>query len=271
MPWAQRVVLFVIDGLRPDALLQASTPRLDQLAARGTRATAVSTVYPSITLPCHASLFFSVPPARHGVVSNIWQPPPSPVPSLTEVVHQNGLGTAAFYSWEELRDMAPPGALDAAYFRDLHCITEQDPDVAIAEVAASTIPALRPAFAFVYLGATDEVGHKHGWMSPSYLQAVGQADRAVGIVVDALRGSGLWSTTACVVLADHGGHDHDHAGGLADDMAVPWLACGPGIRPGDMVGRPLSIIDTAPTILHLLGLPAPGEWEGQVIREALVA
>jgi len=109
MPLAKQVILFVIDGLRPDALQQTHTLEMDKLVAQGAHTRRAQTVTPSVSLPCHTSLFFAVPPARHGVVSNVWTPLQPSVPSLIEVVHQAGLGTAAFYTWEELRDLASQG------------------------------------------------------------------------------------------------------------------------------------------------------------------
>jgi arylsulfatase A-like enzyme len=213
-------------------------------------------------------MFCAVPPHRHGILSNAWTPPPSPVPSLIEVVHQAGLGTAAFYTWEPLRDLAPPGALDAAYFRRLGDAPGNS-DLEIAAVAARYIVEREPSFTFVYLGATDEVGHRHGWMSEPYLQAVGQADRAIGLVLEQMRAFGNVADTVLLVLADHGGHETDHSAGLPEDLTVPWIISGPGVRRDHRITASVSIMDTAPTLAHLLGLSLPGEWSGQVIAEAL--
>jgi predicted AlkP superfamily pyrophosphatase or phosphodiesterase len=270
MPLAKQVILFVIDGLRPDALQQTHTPEIDQLVAQGAHTGRAQTVTPSVSLPCHTSLFFAVPPARHGVVSNVWTPLPPPVPSLIEVVHQAGLGTAAFYTWEELRDLARPGALDFAYYHRLGD-PEGDRDLEIGAVAATYIVEQRPAFAFVYLGATDEVGHRHGWMSVPYLQAVNKADRAVGLVLEALHTSDHLADTVCLALADHGGQDFDHDAGLAEDLTIPWIISGPGIRRSHQITSAVNIVDTAPTIAYLLGLPAPAEWSGQVVTEVLAS
>lgn len=270
MPLAKQVTLFVIDGLRPDALQQAHTPEIDKLVAQGAHTRWAQTITPSVTLPCHISLFSTVPPARHGVISNVWTRPQPPVPSLIEVVHQAGLGTAAFYSWEELRDLASPGALDFAYYHRLGD-PEGDRDLEIGAVAATYIVEQRPAFAFVYLGATDEVGHRHGFTSVPYLQAVNKADRAIGLVLEALRASGRLADTACLVLADHGGHDFDHDTGLAEDLTIPWIISGPGIHRSHQITSTVNIIDTAPTIAYLLGLPTPAEWSGQVVAEALAS
>jgi arylsulfatase A-like enzyme len=234
-----------------------------------------------------------VPPARHGVLSNTWTAPQPPVPSLIEVVHQATSThpppppdphtptlphphtptlphsrTAAFYDWEQLRDLAPPGALDFAYYHRLGD-PPQDRDLEIGAVAASYLVEHAPALAFVYLGATDAVGHRHGWMSEPYLQAVASADRAIGLVLEPLRASGALAHTVCLVLADHGGHDFDHGAGAPQDVTIPWIVSGPSVRRGHPIATPVGIVDTAPTVAHLLGLSPPAEWSGRVVAEAL--
>lgn len=65
------VSLFLIDGMRPDALIQAHTPTFDHLLENGMYTLTARAVMPSITLPCHASLFHSLSPEQHGVTTNI--------------------------------------------------------------------------------------------------------------------------------------------------------------------------------------------------------
>jgi predicted AlkP superfamily phosphohydrolase/phosphomutase len=48
------------------------------------------------------------------------------------------------------------------------------------------------------------------------------------------------------------------------------LAAGPGITPGSRSGR-VEIVDLAPTILHLLGLPVPAGLDGRILHELLAA
>jgi arylsulfatase A-like enzyme len=123
----------------------------------------------------------------------------------------------------------------------------------------------------VYLGATDEVGHRHGWMSEPYLRAVNKADHAIGLVLEALRTSGSLADTVCLVLADHGGHDFDHAAGLVEDLTIPWIISGPGVRRDHRITDPVNIIDTAPTLAYLLGLSAPVQWSGRAVTEVLAS
>jgi len=269
MPAAEHIILFLIDGLRPDALQQAHTPAIDCLVSQGAYSWQGKTVTPSITLPCHTSMFTAVPPSHHGIIDNIWTPTSPPVLSLMDVMHQSGLSMAAFYSWEPLRDLFSLGALDLAYYHKL----EDSKDNQVSEIAIAAAAYLNehmPAFTYIYLDAPDVIGHKHGWMSDPYLQAVNNADKAVGFIMESLPASGFLNDTVCIVQADHGGHDREHDSGLAEDITIPWIISGTGIRSGYSITGSISIIDVAPTIAHLLGLPVPGDWSGRVITEVLV-
>ena len=68
-----------------------------------------------------------------------------------------------------------------------------------------------------------------------------------------------------------GGQDFDHDAGLAEDLTIPWIISGPGIRSSHQITDAVNIIDTAPTIVYLLELPAPAEWSGQVVTEMLAS
>lgn len=269
MSLVKRVILILLDGLRPDGVAQAATPTLDRLVSTGAYSWQARAVMPSVTLPCHASIFQAVPPSSHGVLDNVWVHETADViPSLFDVAHQAGLGTAAFYSWEPLRDLARPGALDFVYFRNHGKNVRRDFEQKIGEVAAEYILAQQPACAFVYFGSPDLAGHHAGWMSEYYLQTVTLIDGIVGRLLDRVANAGLLAETACLLLADHGGQGKVHGSALAEDMTVPWILTGPGVRRGCQLSCPVSIMDTAPTLAYLLGLPRPAVWEGRVVRAA---
>ncbi len=262
-PVAKRVILFMLDGCRPDALEAADAPVMDRLRRQGSWTGQARTVMPSITLPCHTSLFYSAHPEQHGIMTNDWTPLDPPLPSLIEVINDSGYDTAAFYSWEQLRDMAPPGTLDLSVYRRFSPSNAEE----LGGVAAREIARQRPTFAFVYLEATDAAGHRYGWMSSAYLQAVAQSDAIIGRVIASLDAAGELEDTICIVMADHGGHDHGHGTAQAEDMTIPWIVWGTGVRANHIIQQPVHITDVAPTILHLLGIPIPPEWQGQVVGE----
>jgi predicted AlkP superfamily pyrophosphatase or phosphodiesterase len=247
-----KVVLIMIDGLRPDALRMGHSPHVDDLLQRGSYSLTAQSVMPSITLPCHMSIFHSVPPARHGITTNIWTPMARPLPGLIEQIA--GTHTAFFHSWEPLRNLNTPETLNFSYF--YHRNHELDMD---RNVLAAAIPYIQnegPDFAFVYFSAVDIAGHDFGWMSEGYLRTVSEVDQLAGELIKSLPAD--YST---ILQSDHGGHDRYHGTDLPEDMTVPWVIVGSGIRQGYNIQAPISILDTAPTITRLLGFAPHPEWD----------
>lgn len=259
---AERVVLFSLDGVRPDGLAEARTPNIDGLIARGSYTPRALSVMPSVTLPCHQSMLRGVDVPRHGITSNTFQPLARPVPSLFDAAHAAGKKSGFFYNWEQLRDLSAPGSLDVSYFwRD--CKSPEG-DRHVAEQAIRHIQSMGLDFTFVYLGWPDECAHKHGWMSEPYLRAIENADACVGEVVAA-----AGSDAVILLQSDHGGHGRSHGTEMEEDMRIPWLLAGPGVRRGHAITGEVRIYDTCVTLAHLLGLPPAPEWDGRVVEEAL--
>jgi predicted AlkP superfamily pyrophosphatase or phosphodiesterase len=255
------VVLILIDGLRPDAITPQGCPALTRLMARGAYSLQARSVMPCLTLPCHMSIFHSVPPGRHGVTSNVWSPMARPLPGLVEVAHAAGRRCAFFYNWEPLRNLSQPGSLAYSYFRDN--VESFGGDHTIAGEAMRVLPVDQPDFAFVYLGTVDVAGHASGWMSPAYLAQAARVDEAVGSLLALLP-----PDTHVLIQADHGGHDRSHGSDIPEDILIPWMMAGPGVIAGHALQSRVSLLDTAPTVARLLGLAAHAEWEGHVVAEA---
>lgn len=262
-PRAKRVILIMLDGCRPDAIPLADAPNIQALQAAGASTSRGQSIMPSITLPCHTSIFYSLPPTVHGIDSNIWRGLPVDCPSLIDVVAQTGYDTAAFYTWEPLRDMAAPGSLDVLHYRSLSWRHFEELTASIPD----TVAAKRPTFSFVYLEATDALGHLYGWMSPGYLGALARADEVVGNLVQALEAANLTDETLLVIMADHGGHGHGHGTDSPEDMTVPVIFAGAGIRAEHAIQTQVTLMDVAPTILAALDIPQPGAWQGRVLDE----
>ncbi len=258
------VVFIMIDGLRPDAITHTSCPNLAALLKRSAHTLRATSIMPSITLPCHMSIFHSVPPTRHGVTTNDWHPMARPLPGLVEQARAAGLRCASFYNWEPLRNLSLPGSLTTSYFID-NAETDPDGDHIIAREATRHISADQPDFSFVYFGTVDTAGHAHGWMSDGYLAQVTHVDKALGMLLEAM------PTDVTILLqSDHGGHGRTHGTEMPEDMTIPWLVVGPNIRPGYELKSAITLLDTAPTLARLLGITAHVTWEGTCIEEIFV-
>lgn len=253
----RQLVLFVIDGLRPDALVAANTPNLDALISRGAHTLEATTVMPSVTLPCHMSMFTGVTPEVHGVTTNVWSAPPPEVISLFDLLKKEELTTAAFYNWEELRDLSKPGSLDVSFMVKDNTF-DTTVDTQVADMAVLWLGANDFNFAFVYLVGTDHAGHIHGWMSAEYLRAAEHADSCIGRVVAALP-----DDCAVIVTSDHGGHDLSHGTACPEDMTTPIITASLGEHPGSQLGPGARITDIAPTVVEYFGVEQPESWIGR--------
>ena len=106
-----KVILILFDGVRSDALDNCTRSLYLRMRKDGAWTMNATTVVPPITTPAHMSLFYSVEPARHGTFGLEYVKPERPLNGLCEQLNAYGKSCAFFYNWEELRDLAHPGAL----------------------------------------------------------------------------------------------------------------------------------------------------------------
>ena len=185
---ASKAVLILIDGMRPDGVQRCGEAFPKELAREGSACFRGRTVMPSITLPCHASLFFSVDPERHGILTNEWRPMARPIDSLGDVTARYFKRAAMFYNWEPLRDLNRPGSLCYSHFQTLDLpwekILESERDM--TRLAVDYLQKEEPDFLFLYLGGVDNTGHQFGWMTDKYLRVLANAWQCVKQVKESL-------------------------------------------------------------------------------------
>lgn len=251
-----KVVLISIDGMRPDGLKQCKTPYLEELMSKSSYTFEGKTVFPSITLPCHLSMFHSVPPERHGTTSNTYVTPVRPVSGLFEQIKAAGKTAAMYYGWEPLREIGRAGSLVAAEY--INAYSYDHSDGVLTDRAIAYIKDKKPDFVFLYMVETDEKGgHDSGWMTETYLDyikcAIGNAKRIIDEFSDEY---------TVIITADHGGHDRGHGTDMPEDMTIPQFYIGKLFKPGEEL-KNVSILDTAPTIADVMSISVPREWEGK--------
>ena len=255
----KRTILILIDGLRPDALLGCGHDFTETLLARSVHDLAARTVMPSVTLPCHMSLFHSVAPGRHGILTNTYVPQVRPVRGLCEVLRAAGKACAFYYDWEELRDLSRPDALASAVFVSGHVHGYEEANRRVTKACVDSLAAGAPDFSFLYLGWTDAAGHGSGWMGEEYMRAVRGSLDCVRAVCEAADDDAL-----VVLTADHGGHDRTHGSDSAEDMTIPVLLWNRRFASREISGT--GILDLAPTIVRALGVAPDPEWEGRAVE-----
>lgn len=262
------VILISLDGLRPDAISRFPTPTLERLMQEGSYTLTASTIVPSKTLPSHTSMLSGEPPEEHGVLWNEAYSAPGnsiTIPTVFGAARDAGYTTAAFFSKPKLRYLQAPGTLD--YSQAPGGLWGRWSNERTAQDVEEYLATARPHLLFVHLSDPDRTGHSDGWMSEAYGRAVTAADTAVARILNAAdRAFGPRNYTV-IVTSDHGGHGRGHGTADPRDTTIPWIAWGRGVKAGSVIHSSVRTLDTAPTVLSLLGVPAPETWNGTPVLE----
>ena len=269
---AQHLVLITIDTLRADRVgsygyAAATTPAMDGLASNGARFTRAFTTAP-ITLPAHASLLTGrYPPghgARHNGVAMV-----DAIPTLAAALQGAGFRTAAFVSAFPLDDRFGLARGFEIYDDELarggdgKPLNERSGDETVRRaVSWMAADATRRLFLWVHLFEPHAPYGDAATIRPiamRYDEEVAASDRFVNQLLVALGDRA--AATLVVLAADHGEAFGEH-GEIGHSMFVyditlriPLLIRGPGIRSGTVVDAPVSLVDIAPTVQTLLGVP----------------
>ncbi len=250
-----KVLLILADGMRPDSL--TNIEKAQKVISESAYTMKAETVYPSVTLPCHISLFHSVTPQRHGTTTNTYVPQVRPIRGLCEVLKQADKKCAIFYNWEEIRDVSRPDSLAHSCFYAGRRIGYKEAGEELTDSAIAYLKKYSADFTFIYFGYPDMAGHNHGWMTDEYMQAIRSSWDNIEKLI-----SELGDEYTYIITADHGGHDRTHGSDMPEDMIIPIIIKGKDFEKGeDLEGA--NIIDIAPTVAKLLGVAADEEWEGK--------
>jgi predicted AlkP superfamily pyrophosphatase or phosphodiesterase len=269
---ADNLVLILVDGFRPDAIRQAKLPNIQAFIKSGCSTMKAQTIVPSLTLPAVASMLTGLPVEQHGITWNEYEPMRGflKAPTVFEIASLAvGKLGAVFLNKEKLLHVAKP---DRGLLVQVCSVT--DPTCNAQKIATDVITAYRtstegkPSMFLIHLADPDVAGHEKGWMSRPYLHALESTDRAIGTIVKGFHDLGLYKRTTFIITSDHGGHDKTHGTTSPEDMTIPWIAAGPGIKSGCEIKSPVSLMDTAATVLRALGVTEYYvEWSSRPIVE----
>ena len=272
-PLAEHVVIISIDGGKPAVIAQSHMPVLQKLVAEGAVTWKARTIFPSITLPSHTSMLTGVGPEKHKIGWNTWEPELGVVrvPTIFLAAKQARLTTAMFVGKIKFLHLVQPGAVDEFDFSAARSVdvTKLDANernqinestvlaTYVAADAAHYLIEKKPNLCFIHFTDTDNAGHEYGWGSAEQIKAFGDVDDALGTVMQALTEAGIARQTVVIVTADHGGHKETHGLNIPDDMEIPWIAWGQGVKRHFTITAPVNTCDTAATALWLLNVPSP--------------
>jgi predicted AlkP superfamily pyrophosphatase or phosphodiesterase len=268
----QRVLIISIDGLRPDLLLRAYMPRVRALCTAGCYTFWAETVPEAYTLPCHVSMLTGASSEKHGITwNNYIEESYSNVPTLFDVAREAGYTTAMVSGKMKFIVFARPGTLDYSYLPP----DEPVSDLLVASQADGLLREHQPQVMFVHLPGVDTAGHDFGWGTTQQVAAIEEADKAVGMILDALSDVKLTDSTLVILTADHGGAAKGHEINDPRSHFIPWIASGPGLNENfDLTlqnNLRVHIEDTYATACAVLGIDPGGACTGKPVLEILRA
>jgi hypothetical protein len=257
----RHVVIISEDGMRPDALTGVKPPVHEEIFKRAAYSLKAQTIRRASTLPSHAAMLSGFDVKEHGLYWNSWKPDRGyiQVPTVFDAAKKRG--TAAFVGKRKLEHITQPGSVDVVSRPGYFCRK-------VVDEAARYFVEKKPEIEFIHFSDPDDLGHAEGWMSNPQFESIRATDKCLGTLLDAVAAAGLDRETLFIISADHGGHGHNHDGKIKEDRLIPWIAWGPGIRPGHQIQQEISTVDTAATALWVLGYPAPKGMIGKPVTEA---
>ena len=281
------VILITIDTLRADhvgayGMDRARTPVLDALAAEGGRFEHCVAQTP-LTLPSHTSLLSSTYPLFNQVRDNGGFQVPGSLTLLSEQLQQQGFATAAFIGAFVLHGKwgldqgfdTYSDHFDPLRYGKILLENEKRADEVLGN-ARRWLENLgdRQFFSWIHLydphSPYDPPAPFGGDSSQAaYRGEVEYADGELGKFIAFLKEKGLYERSLIVVAADHGeglgDHNEDGHGMFLYETTVhvPLIIRAPKPFARRVLGETVELVDVAPTILDLLGVPAPKQWQGR--------
>ena len=280
---ALNLVVITLDTTRADRLgaygyPNAGTPNFDGLAQEGVLFDHASTAAP-ITLPAHSSLFTGRFPPQHGVRDNGGYFLSDKEQTLAETLKARGYATGGFIAAYVLDSKWGISQGFDTYFDDFDLSKYkvfsmgaiQRPGNEVVDKALPWMDQHRaaPFFAWVHLYDAHAPYNppepfKSRYPNEPYQGEISFADSQVGRVVQFLRDRDVLEKTVIVVMGDHGESLNDHGeeghGFFVYESVVhvPLVVRAPySLMKNRRVSDPVRSVDVMPTVLDLLGVPAP--------------
>ena len=278
-PLAKIVFLITFDGARYDKFWQYAD-FIVKHRDEGAWAEKIVVTYPTITYPNHVSLFTGTWPQVHltqnnpsqagfgsrSYASTLLRKYHRPVAEdIFEIASSYGYKTALFSAPSTLANIVGSGETDR--ITEYESVEMMDHVLTYLEDNLAEIRS-KGLLAFIHLVDTDENMHRFGVDSFEYGLAMERNAEQVERLYNKIFEFGLDNDTVIIVTADHGGIERTHYNvwpPLVAEVAL-WM-WGRPVKKGYRLGGG-RIVDIAPTISFILGIPKPNKCVGVTLYTA---
>lgn len=280
------IILITVDTVRADRMgflgsLRGLTRNLDVLAHHSVVFTRAYSQVP-LTNPSHATILTGTYPQFHRV-NDFAIPLASDLPDLPDMLHAHGYSTAAFVGASILDPKGTAPGFDRGFDTYNAKAGARRPGSAVIELALTWLKAHASGPFFLWVHLYDPHApyqppepFRSRYPAEPYDATIAYADSVLGDFLTQLRAMGLYDRTLIALMSDHGEAlgqhgEREHGYFLYDEtIHVPLLIKLPNQRfSGRRVETHVGLVDVAPTILQIVGLPIPAAVQGQSLMPLL--
>jgi arylsulfatase A-like enzyme len=280
----ETIILISLDTTRADHLScygyeHETTPNIDALAEESLFFEQPFAPVP-LTHPTHSSIFTGVIPPTHGVHVNLSTNLSESAVTFPELLNEAGYATYGIVSTVVLKS---DGGLNQGFDHYDDSMGDDDGEIDLHAERRGDETTARA------LNWLDDNAEKKKFMFIHYYDAhafyeppapfdtefenpydgeIAFQDHCVGQILDRLKALDLYDDALIVLVGDHGEllGEHDEAEHsyfiYQNVLRVPLMFKLPGATQTKKIADPCSVIDIAPTLLSLTGLPVPEPMQG---------
>ena len=271
----EHLIIIGVDALSPNGVINADTPVMDELMNNGSYTLNARGVLPTSSSTNWASMVSGAGPEQHGITSNGWERDEHTLPAVVQgdeeifptifnVARKQRpeLEMGAIYTWSGFGRLIERSLLDYD--------SNEKSDELTVEKAINYIKKKTPNFLFIHLDEVDHVGHSLGHKTSHFYDAVTHIDQQIGKIIQSTKEAGIYDKTTFIISADHGGIGYGHGGETLDEIEIPFIIFGKGIKKNYLIRNQVYIYDNAATAALLLGLNQPQAWIGRPVKTAFI-
>lgn len=246
-------VLFIgIDGVRTDALQQASTPAIDSLLTQSYVSWNTDRGPYTVSVPGWTSILHGVWPAKHGLTENSFKHNRYQLhPDLFALAKsvKDKLSVANVSHWDDF--------LKITSMEDFAQRYESDADLKAGVI--SKLGSCCPDMLVMHFDEPDHAGHTYGFSPtiPEYIEAIETVDGYIQEIMNLIRNrEQMYNEEWMVVLTtDHGGEGTGHGG--QDDLPQTrkvWSIVRIPSLTSPVLQASANSVDLLPTMLFWMGI-----------------
>jgi predicted AlkP superfamily pyrophosphatase or phosphodiesterase len=262
----EHVIVIGVDGMTSDGLMKAKTPVMDDLIAHGAFKYDARTILPTVSAPNWGAMLHGAGPEATGIISNNrdnWMTPVDKsrmgmFPNIFNIIREQmpDAEQGSIFHWGGFGQLLQEEVVNRYN-------TYNSPEETTKQIC-DYITSKKPVLLFTQLDHVDGAGHGFGYQNtPEYLASIEKTDSLTGLIMESIRQAGMENNTLVMIVSDHGGINTGHGGVTLEELTVPVIYYGKGIKQNYKIQQTVYMFDVAANIAFALNLKMPHVWTGR--------